>query len=61
MIIFVHNTVSMLQIHIIMFSCFINIHHFLTIKKIIKKYNLNITLSHISVQCVNSLIVMISI
>ena len=59
--IILHNVISMLQIHITAFSCFINTHHLLTIKKIIRKYNLNTALLHISAQCVNSLTAMTSI
>ena len=61
MIISVHDTVSMLQIHAVVFSCFVNAHHFLTVEKIVRKYNLNATLLHILMQHVNSLAVMTSI
>ena len=61
MIISVHNTVSMLQIHTAVFSCFVNIHHFFTVEKIVRKYSLNVTSLHILMQHVNSLAVMTNI
>ena len=59
--IILHNIVSTLQIHITAFNCFVDIHHFLIIEKIIRKYDLNTTLLHILMQCVNSLAVVTSI
>ena len=59
--IILHDTVSMLQIHIAAFSCFVNVHHFFTVKKIIRKYSLNVTSLHILTQHVNNLAVITSI
>ena len=59
--IILHDTVSILQIHVTAFNCFINTHHFFTIKKIIKKYNLNTTSLHISAQHANNLTAVTSI
>ena len=56
-----YNVISMLQIYITVFNCFINVHHFFTIEKIIKKYDLNTTLLHILMQHVNNLIAVINI
>ena len=53
--IILHDIISMLQIHVAVFSCFINAHHFFTVEKIIRKYDLNVTLLHILMQCANSL------
>ena len=60
-IIILHDIILMLQIHAAVFNCFINVHHLFIIKKIIKKYNLNMTLLHILIQHVNNLTVMINI
>ena len=59
--IILHNAVLILQIHIIVFSYFINVYHLLIIEKIVRKYNLNTTLSHILMQHVNSLTIVINI
>ena len=59
--IILHNIISTLQIHAAAFSCFINVHHLLTVEKIVRKYSLNTALLHISAQCVNSLAAVTSI
>ena len=59
--IILHNTISMLWIHITVFNCFVDVHHLFTIEKIVKKYSLNVTSLHISMQHVNSLAAVINI
>ena len=56
-----HDIISILQIYTTVFNCFVNVYHFFIIKKIVKKYSLNITLLYILMQYINNLIVMTNI
>ena len=58
--IILQNTVLMLWIYTTLFNYFINIYYIFTIKKYIRKYDLNVTF-YILMQCVNSLAAIINI